>query len=650
MPQDPESLGTGIGSLLADFIPLLPSGARRAGAARVMAARVGRDPSFLVEHPLKTQLLAMGLGAVGNVYTKGAPVPARVAATIAPLLVVQALRRRELGSIQQDYDTKQRKRLRDLDQDELFDTGLFGGSSRLGAASAYETMRARKYRGFGSLAEAGDAIQLAAGAIHPALYPASIPVISGIDNVAADRLMSKRSAFSDQRESPTIPLYLAAALLSSAGLAGARTWAHRELGDTQPMPLPERSPLLRAVSGGAPLSYSKQDFNNAFFLPPAKSVGEAGQMLGFLEGLQDTETVDPVARAKADMLQVFRPDISRGDKLDRLMRFGAVVTGDKAGAPTVAHEAGHAKIEQTPGILRALQRHVYPHHGWIAPLAGAGSMAAGLASGGTLRGALLGTGIGALAGAGTVGPEIGASYHALKHLKGLGDGKLSAEGRKDLMSALSTYLAATVLPSTLAGAAGGWISGRRRKREEREKNASASNEFLKIFRALGRVRKSGMTGDLADSYMRGLFGRNWVPVRRGFYKAPEIQALGITPHTPAAKVESLLADAFSSARPPITPSGPVATPGQQTFEFFKQSHVALPALIGAKKHSDGGRYGEKNRLLKMELRRDPDAFVVDSDDGKGIVGLTHVPTGFRIHMLKSQVDSSVLKSYYQPTA
>ncbi len=41
------------------------------------------------------------------------------------------------------------------------------------------------------------------------------------------------------------------------------------------------------------------------------------------------------------------------------------------------------------------------------------------------------------------------------------------------------------------------------------------------------------------------------------------------------------------------------------------------------------------------MRRDPDAFVIDSDNGRGIVGITHKPTGFRLHMLKSQVDPSV---------
>jgi len=175
------------------------------------------------------------------------------------------------------------------------------------------------------------------------------------------------------------------------------------------------------------------------------------------------------------------------DKVKRLLRYGTIVADSDAGAPTIAHEAGHAKIEETPGILRALQRHVYPHARWMSPLAGAGSMAAGLASGSTLKGALLGTGIGALAGGGMVAPEIGASYYALKHLKGLGDGSLTAEGRKDLISALSTYLAATVLPSTLAGAAGGWISGRRKKREEedeeQEKAASTEEEQALLLEA-----------------------------------------------------------------------------------------------------------------------------------------------------------------------
>ena len=705
MPKDPESLGSGIGTLLADFIPLLPSGARRAGAAKVMAARVDHDPSILVDHPIKTQLLALGLGGAASAFVQDQNAPTRVGAALGPVALVQMLRHLELKKIQKKYDKEKRKRLTELDQDELFDNGAlgWGGSSRLGAVNAYETMRARKYQGFGSLAEAGDAIQLASNAVNPALGLGAIPLVSGIDNREADRMLSKVAAeessallptlaksvpfgalvgtagtstvlgaaalatrgrspalskllrgaakdgltvfdprrmlrlakatpeaarlfdremamlraaenygakgvmsaadlkglggvdnlmknkaelaafvkkfgtnpsdvmqeavggisglasagagaaitgvtgvqthmgqssdrrrlfkaaeFTDQNNSPSIPLYLAAAALSSAGMAAAGRWAHNENADTPALGTGKWQGMIDDVAGTSPLLLSTEGANNAFFYKP-RSSQEAEQFL------RDT---GHLSRAPMGLITA-----TNNANRKRLERFGAIIADSTAGAPTIAHEAGHAKIEETPGILRALQRHVYPHSRWMSPLAGAGSMAAGLASGGVGKGALLGTGIGALAGLGMVAPEMGASYHALKHLNG---GPMSAEGRKDLISALSTYLAGTVLPSTLAGAAGGWISGRRKKREEEEEQEKA-----------------------------------------------------------AAK------------------------------------HPALPDLQQAKAHSDKKDYRQKNMLIRKMMNDKPDDWAIDSDDGKGIVGVTHLPTGFKLHMRKDRASPRV---------
>lgn len=465
MPKDPESLGSGVGTLLADFVPLLPSGARRAGAAKVMAARVGHDPSILVDHPIKMQLLALGIGSAASPFVRGQNASTRVATALGPVALVQMLRHLELKKIQKKYDKEKRKRLAELDQEELFDTGTmgWGGSSRLGAVNAYETMRARKYQGFGSLAEAGDAIQLASNAVSPALGLGVIPLVSGIDNREADRMLRKAADFSDQRNSPSLPLYLAAAALSSAGLNAAGRWAHRENSNTPELGTGKWADMIQDIGGGNPLLLSTEGAGNAFFYKP-RSPQEAEQFLRETGQLSRAPMGSIIATNNANR--------------KRLERFGAIIADSTAGAPTIAHEAGHAKIEETPGILRALQRHVYPHTRWLSPLAGAGSMAAGLASGGVGKGALLGTGIGALTGLGMLGPETGASYYALKHLKGLGDGSMSAEGRKDLISAISTYLAGTVLPSTLSGAAGGWISGRRKKKreEEEEQDKSAANK------------------------------------------------------------------------------------------------------------------------------------------------------------------------------
>lgn len=519
-----------------------------------MAARIGQDPSMLVNHPLKTQLLAMGLGGVGAALTEDQGAGVRTAATIAPILLVQALRRRELKNIQKDYDNKKRKRLRDIDDEELFDAGLFGGSSRLGAVNAYETMRKRKYKGFGSLAEAGDAIQLAAGAISPALYYGTIPLLSGIDNGEADRMLNKRADFSEQRNNPALPLYLAAAAAAAGGSAIAGGLAHRELFNTDPLPQKDWGNVIRSVSGVSPVTYSAPGLNNAHFYKPQTERDALAYMR--IANRNRWQSLTPKQEDIAKM-------ISPHKQMRRLLQYGVITADANSGAPTIAHEAGHAKIEQTPGILRALQRHVYPHSKWIAPMSGAGSMAAGLASGSTLGGALLGTGIGALSGIGTLGPEVGASWHARK---GLAGGPHNAETTRDLVSALSTYLAGSVLPSTLAGAAGGYISGRRKKKEEEDREKSASTagaaHLIKLWNALRPGRRMWREGyyDIADSHMMERVGSVYKAGRNMFYNDPKIKELGILESMKSAEINKLM-KAFS---PP-----PAANPTVQgTFDFL----------------------------------------------------------------------------------
>lgn len=816
MPQDPESLGNGIGTLLADFVPLLPSGARRAGAARVMAARVDHDPSLLVAHPIKTQLLALGLGGAAGALTQDQPTSTRVAATAAPIALVQVLRHLELGRIQRKYDSGKRRRLAELDQEALFDDGALGlgGSSRLGAVSAYDTMRRRKYRDFGSLSEVGDAVQLAAGAVNPALYAGIIPLVSGIDNRSADRLMSKEAAetpellpalaksipvgaligalgtstvlgaaslvtrgkspalakllsgaakdgitvfdprtmwrlakstptaarlfdkemailraaekqgmgskltpgdlrmfgdmqtlrknqaelqafqrefnaspsdvmqkavggisgvasagagagisgltgvhahlsapgeksffskradFSDQRNSPTLPLYLAAATLGSAGLGAARHWAHRENQNTPELGADKWGRLVRSLSGSNPLLLGTEGAGNAFFYKP-RDAREASQFLWETAGLRDHTDHTPGS------LLSFTG--ANAEKLRRLERYGAIIADSDAGAPTIAHEAGHAKIEETPGVLRALQRHVYPHSRWLAPLASAGSMAAGLASGSAGKGALLGTGIGALTGIGTLAPEVGASYHAMKHLSG--DGKINAEGGKDLLAAISTYLAASVLPSALSGAAGGWVSGRRKKKEDEEQEKAAAVDPQKLWAILSRAEKikRNLGADLADRHTMEHLGAPYSVARRRFFKTPEVAALGVKPGARSKTITELLKSLVTTkpAPPPPRPDAPLV---QGTFDFFKESrlHAALPQLQQAKAHSDVKDYRQKSLLIRQLMDERPDDWLIDSDDGKGIVGVTHVPTGFKLHLRKDKVSPAVTMYTSQP--
>jgi hypothetical protein len=59
--------------------------------------------------------------------------------------------------------------------------------------------------------------------------------------------------------------------------------------------------------------------------------------------------------------------------------------------------------------------------------------------------------------------------------------------------------------------------------------------------------------------------------------------------------------------------------------------MQLKKLIEAKERSDKNDYTNKNRILGELLNSYPRQFKVDSALNQKYVGLTHKPTGFRIH-------------------
>lgn len=62
----------------------------------------------------------------------------------------------------------------------------------------------------------------------------------------------------------------------------------------------------------------------------------------------------------------------------------------------------------------------------------------------------------------------------------------------------------------------------------------------------------------------------------------------------------------------------------------------LTQLLRAKEHSDVRQYDAKTAILHTLLRERPDEFTVE-EDKDGITGLTHNPTGFRIHITTKAV-------------
>jgi hypothetical protein len=69
--------------------------------------------------------------------------------------------------------------------------------------------------------------------------------------------------------------------------------------------------------------------------------------------------------------------------------------------------------------------------------------------------------------------------------------------------------------------------------------------------------------------------------------------------------------------------------------------LELKRLIEAKERSDAGDYAAKNRILADLLNSKPKQFKVDSKLNDKYVGITHKPTGFRIHTQRKIIPSNI---------
>jgi hypothetical protein len=72
--------------------------------------------------------------------------------------------------------------------------------------------------------------------------------------------------------------------------------------------------------------------------------------------------------------------------------------------------------------------------------------------------------------------------------------------------------------------------------------------------------------------------------------------------------------------------------------------LELTRLIEAKKKSDNNDYDGKNRILADLLRNNPRQFKIDSVLDAKYVGLTHKPTGFKIHAPRTLVPVGIEQS------
>jgi hypothetical protein len=70
----------------------------------------------------------------------------------------------------------------------------------------------------------------------------------------------------------------------------------------------------------------------------------------------------------------------------------------------------------------------------------------------------------------------------------------------------------------------------------------------------------------------------------------------------------------------------------------------LPQLLQAKAFSDQKDYGSKHRILRRMLQERPEEFILDQDQGD-IIGITHKPTNFKIHVPRLVAPASFVDQY-----
>jgi hypothetical protein len=78
------------------------------------------------------------------------------------------------------------------------------------------------------------------------------------------------------------------------------------------------------------------------------------------------------------------------------------------------------------------------------------------------------------------------------------------------------------------------------------------------------------------------------------------------------------------------------------YSFVKLAKsTQLKRLIEAKERSDKNDYASKNRILGELLNTHPRQFKIDSVLNQKYVGLTHKPTGFRIHAPRKLIPEGI---------
>jgi hypothetical protein len=79
-------------------------------------------------------------------------------------------------------------------------------------------------------------------------------------------------------------------------------------------------------------------------------------------------------------------------------------------------------------------------------------------------------------------------------------------------------------------------------------------------------------------------------------------------------------------------------------EKTAEASPTLQKLIQAKYLSDKNQYLRKNQILRELMHAAPKEFVISDDEKHGIIGVTHVPTNFKIHTLVRNTPQEILQN------
>lgn len=75
--------------------------------------------------------------------------------------------------------------------------------------------------------------------------------------------------------------------------------------------------------------------------------------------------------------------------------------------------------------------------------------------------------------------------------------------------------------------------------------------------------------------------------------------------------------------------------------------LQLKKLIEAKRFSDKREYGSKNTLISELLTKYPKEFKVDQILNNKYVGITHEPSGFKIHAPRNLIPVGIENIHYE---